>query len=238
MRANPPIPSEFLQERNLLKRQPDTFPFHYYYQASGLGAYDKVFVAPVSTRHLRESDGWAALDKKMDGQFGNSVDALSEFMRKAYVQAFEKALPKGRFSVTDRKDQPGTLVIEPAIIAVIPSKAELQAAGVVASALVFPGFGVAASLVSAGSIDVECRICDAKTGKTVAMYADVEKDPSALIPTARFTWTRSCRINIKMIAAMTVKLLSAGDDFKDVRRDFPIRLTALIKDSELDEPDR
>jgi len=172
LRADPPILSSFLPNHELLKRQPDTFPFHYFYRKGSLGAYKRVCVAPVDLKHLRESSAWADLDKKMSGQFGNNVAALCDFMHAAYRQAFEDD-PSGRFSVTDEKGRSDTLVIEPALIAVVPSKAELQAAGIVASALVFPGLGAVSSVASAGSIAVECRIRDARTDEIVAMYADV-----------------------------------------------------------------
>jgi len=58
-----------------------------------------------------------------------------------------------------------------------------------------------------------------------------------VIPTARLTWSYSSRINVKAIAAMTVKLLAA-EDVMTVRRDFPVRLAALISDAQLDKPDK
>lgn len=234
MRADPPTLTSFLPNHELLKRQPDTFPFHYFYRKRSLDAYKRVYVAPVDSENLRESSAWAELDEQMAGEFGNDVASLCKFMREAYRQAFESEA-SGRFSVTDKKNQPDTLVIEPALIAVVPSKAELQAAGIVASSLVFPGFGAMASVVSAGSVVVECRVRDARTNEIVAMYADAEKDPNALIPTARLTWSYAGRINVKAIAGMTVKVLEA-EDVTTVRRDFPVRLTALIKDAQIDEP--
>jgi len=225
--------SDFLPDHQLLERQPDTFPFHYLYVKDCPKRYQYVYVAPVETKHLRESKGWEAFDRKLSGKLSTDVDALAVFMRKAYVQAFRKATVPGRLMVTDDKSKPGTLIVEPALVSLVPTKAELAAAGIAASVAV-PGIGLVTTLASPGSITVECRVRDAATGEIVAMYADTEKDPNAIIAPASLTWTYSARINIKSIAAYTAVILVTKDRHL-LRRDFPIRFTSLIKDANLDE---
>jgi len=224
--------SDYLPHHELLARQADTFPFHYFYVDPNFGVYDHIRIAPVDTSYLRETGAWAAYDQKLSGTLGEDVAKVADFMRKAYVEAFEKADVGPRLSVTERTDLPKTLVLEPALIALIPSKAELNALGLAGSFFV-PGLGIITSLASAGSVTIECRLRDAQTGRIVAMYATTEKDPVALIPVANFTWTSTARINIKTVAANTAKVLAAKDPRK-IRRDFPIRFATRIKDGKLD----
>jgi len=233
MRAKAAEVSDFLPNHELLVQQPATFPFHYFYLKENASAYEHVHVAPVDMDGLRKSDGWAEFDKALGGKLGADVNDLCDFMRKAYEQAFRRMTGPGTLKVVDGKTLPKTLVVETAIVAVKPTKAELNVAGAAAS-FVCPVIGVATSVMSTGSITVECRVRDAATGEIVAMYADTEKDPAAVIPVASLTWLHSARINIKTVAANTAKVLAAKD-YRTVRRDFPIRFAAKIKDASLDD---
>jgi len=232
LRADPSPISSFIPDHNLLVRQPDTFPFHYFYLDEQAKAYENIYIAPANIDRLKESSAWAEFDKKLAGNLGRDVEYLREFMRKAYVQGFEKETSKAKLKVVEDRNLPNTLVLEPAIIAIAPSKAELKAVAVV-GVFVCPVLG-AVSLLGSGSINVECVIRDAQTNKIVAMYADTEKDPNALYNAAAFTWTGTARINIKEIAENTAKVLSAKD-YKTIRRQFPVRFSALVKDAYLDK---
>jgi len=235
MRAKAADMSDFLPDHELLVKQPATFPFHYFYLKENAPVYENVHVAPVSIDGLRKSDGWAEFDKALSGRLGSQVGDLRDFMRKAYEQAFRRQsqVSDRHLKVVDSADRPKTLVVETAIVAVKPTKAELNAAGTAASFAV-PGIGLVTSLASEGSITVECRVRDAGTGEIIAMYANTENDPKAVLPVASFTWLNSARINIKMIADQTAKVLAAKD-YRTVRRAFPIRFAARIKDAKLDE---
>lgn len=232
MRAKPVEISEFLPNQERLVRQPDTFPFHYFYLKENLPAYENVYVAPVSTETLRKSEGWAKLDHELSAQMGTKVDDLAAFTRTAYQKAFaDQKLTGGRFKVVDRDDLPNTLVVEPAIVSIVPTKAELNAVGTAASIVLLMPIGIVTSAASAGAITVECRIRDAATKEIVAMYADTESDPKAVFNPASFTFMNSARINVKMIAGQTARLMAA-EDYRTICRDFPIRFSALIKDAE------
>lgn len=232
LRAKPSPISSFIPDKNLLVQQPDTFPFHYFYLDPQAKAYENIYIAPANIDQLKQSSGWAEFDKKLAGNLGNDVEFLRDYMRKAYVQGFEKETSKAKLKVVEDRNLPNTLVLEPAIIAIAPSKAELNTVAV-AGSFVCPVIG-AAMLLGSGSLNVECVIRDAQTGKIVAMYADTEKDPDAIYNAAAMTWTRTARINMKEIAENTAKVLSAKD-YKTIRRRYPIRFAALIKDADLDK---
>jgi len=231
IRADAVPMSSFLPKHELLVRQPDTFPFHFFYLNEDVSEYEHVYIAPVNVDHLKKSEGWAKFDEAMAGKLGTEISDICDFMRKAYRQAFDEMEGGSRLKAVDRRDLPKTLVLEPAIIAIKPTKAELAVVGTAAN-LALPGIGIVATTASSGSITVECRVKDARTGTIVAMYADTENDPAAVLPIAKFTWTSSARINIKTIAAQTAKVLSAKD-YRTIRRDFPIRFISRIKDADL-----
>lgn len=238
MRAKPAELSEFLPNHELLKRQPDTFPFHYFYLKKDCKYYERVYVAPVDISVLRKSEGWAKFDEAMAGQLGTKIEDLASYMKKAYEQAFRTASANSssRLQVLDKPSkQKGTLVIETAIVAFCPTKAELNAAGMAVNVFVFPGLGLVASAFSSGSLTVECRIRDAATGEIVSMNATTESDPKALIGAAQFTWTTSAQLNIKQIAAYTAEVYLSSSNYGKVQRKSPIGWTALIKDAKLED---
>ena len=96
------------------------------------------------------------------------------------------------------------------------------------------GAGAAASLISSGSMTMECRIRDAKTGEIIAMFSDTESDPKAVLSVSSFSRTASTRINVKEIARMTAEVLAAKD-YRTVKRKFPFKVISKIVDANLDE---
>ena len=236
MRVDPAPLSAFLPDHKLLKKQPNTFPFHYFYLKENAKHYDRVYIAPVDISQLRQSSGWADFDKAMSGKFGTKMGELTAFMQKAYQQAFRKQTAASKLQVIDAPDKkPGTLVVETAIIAYCPTKAELNAAGM-ASSLVVPVVGMAVTqMFGSGSITIECRLKDAATGEIVSMYATTETDPKALFAPSQLTWSSSAQINIKQVAAYTAQVYLAARDYRKVNRKFPVSWTSLIKDADLDK---
>ena len=236
MRADPAPLSAFLPDHKLLEKQPNTFPFHYFYLKDNAKHYDRVYIAPVDISQLRESSGWADFDKAMAGTFGTKMEELTAFMQKAYRLAFQQESAVSRLQVIDAPvKEPGTLVVETAIIAYCPTKAELNAVGM-ASSLVVPFIGVAAAqMFGSGSITIECRLKDAATGEIVSMYATTETDPKALFAPSQLTWSTSAQINIKQVAAYTAQVYLAARDYRKVNRKFPVSWTSLLKDAELEE---
>lgn len=233
LRADPAPLSGFLPDHHLLVRQPDTFPFHYFYLRKHLPAYENIHIAPVNVQYLRESDGWARFDRMLSGRLGGDIEDLARFMRRAYVQAFRQSSIRPRLRVVNRRDLPRTLVLETAIVGLVPSKAELNALGLAGSFIV-PGIGLVTSFMSTGSVTVECRIRDGRTGRILAMYANTETDPKALLSISGYTWLTTARINIKTMAAQTARVLAARD-YRTVERDFPLRFVSLIQEGELDK---
>jgi len=229
--------SDYLPNHELLQKQANHFPFHYFYLKKRVSNYRYVYIAPVDATRIVVSKGWSEVQKKAIEATGKNLDKLCEFTRKAFEQAFRKQMKeKGvtdRLVVTDRRDLPGTLIVEPAFIAIAPTKAELNIIGTTAGFFVL-GADVAAGLLASGSVDMECRIRDAQTGEILAMFADTEGDPNALLPVSGYSWTAATRINVKEIARHTAVLLSA-EDYRVIRRKFPVKIISRLKDADLDE---
>ena len=237
MRAKAVPPSDFLPNHELLVKQPNHFPFHYFYLKEDVAPYKYVYIAEINMDYVKKAEGWDAFEAKMIEKMGNNAVQLCDFTRKAFEQAFRKQAEESAngecLEVTDRQDQPGTLVVEPAFIAISPTKAELNYIGTPASFFVF-GVGAATSLISAGSMTMECRIRDAKTGEIIAMFADTESDPKAMLSVSSFSRTASTRINVKEIARMTAEVLSAKD-YRTVKRNFPFKVLSKVRDANLDD---
>jgi hypothetical protein len=113
---------------------------------------------------------------------------IADYMRQAFIMAVEND-PKKRFKVVE-KPGANTLILEMAIVQVVPSKAELQALSLVPVGF----FGLIGTGVMAGGsalthsedqgkgvIAMEGRTRDAASGEVVWMFADREHPPTAIV---------------------------------------------------------
>ncbi len=224
LRTQPAPISAFLPDHELLVRQPDTFPFHYFYMKDLDKKYRNVYIAPVDTGLLRTSSQWNEFNRALAGHLGQDIQALADYMREQFAAAFRKvaATSGGHLAVVDDPRRPDTLVVAPAITAIVPTKAELNYLGT-AVGLVVPGAGFVAGCFASGSLAVECKVYDGATGEIVAMYADAESDRKALFNLAGFTWYGSAKLNIRALAEQSAEVLSR-EDFHSIERDFPFAL--------------
>ena len=235
MRVRPVPLSDFLPGNERLVRQPDTFPFHYLWvdtNAVVAADFQHVYIAPVDVTHLREGNGYDRLRDKLIG-LDDDIDELGEFGRQAFVVAFSNNEARTEMKLVNDPKLPHTLVLEPAITAFVPTRAEISAIGTVAEFAV-PGVGIVSDFLSDGSIAVECRVRDSGTDKVVAMFADTESDPNALLGISKFTYTSTAKINLKRIADHTVECCAA-DDRSQLRRAFPFEFISTPWDSDLDD---
>jgi hypothetical protein len=120
---------------------------------------------------------------------------LAEYQRKAFFKAVEND-PKKHFKVVDQPG-PNTLILETAIVQLVPSKAELQALSLVPVGFVgLIGTGVMAGGSVAtnsedqgkGVIAMEGRTRDGESGEVVWMFADREHPPTAILDIKALFW--------------------------------------------------
>ena len=97
------------------------------------------------------------------------------------------------------------MIIELAITELVPAKAWFNTAAT-AAGFVIPGAGLL-SFAGKGSVAIEGRVRDGKTGEVLATFADREKDKSAPINLASMSWYQSGKQNVDDWADQIAELL-------------------------------
>ena len=197
-RAKPAPDSGFLQDPKLMKPEAG-IPYNRVwinpkYQHI---TYNEIYVAPVNTDYVMAENIWekSTLAGSSKDDLKKNIAMLADYHRSAYIKACEKD-PQHHFTVVD-KPGPNTLILEMAIVQLVPSKAELQALGLVP--VMGVGIGVTAVEIGAsaatnsedqgkGVIAMEARLRDGKTGEVVSMFADREHPPAALLDVKALFW--------------------------------------------------
>lgn len=248
MRADPVKLTDFLPGNERLVRRPDTFPFHYSWMNTNavLAAdFKNVYIAPFDVSYLRKGREYDRLkDKAMSGMdsvrdslidLDGAIDDLGDYGRKVFVQSFKAREKETMLKVVDDPSLPNTMILELAITAFVPTRAAVEVVGTVGSFFCpIPGVGLVADYLAAGSLAVECRARDSVSKEVVAMFADTEGEPAALLQFSKYTYTSSAKINLKGIAAQTVECCVV-EDASQLRRAFPFGFIALPWESSLDD---
>jgi len=197
-RANAAPDSGFLHDATLMTPNKNV-PFNRMYLNPKFkeAHFTKVYVAPVNTDYVMAQNVWEkatlANINKQDVQ--KNVDRLADYMRSAFIKAFQND-PGRHFSVVD-KPGPDTLILEMAIVQLVPSKVELQALSLVPVGFVgLIGTGVmeGGSVLThsedhgKGVIAMEARTRDGSSGQVVCMFADREHPPASVLDLKALFW--------------------------------------------------
>ena len=237
MREDPQELTDFLPGKERLVLRPATFPVHYTWMDSNAvyrAGFKNVYVARFDDSYLRKGNGYDELRDKAIG-LDDAITELCEYGRKAFVQAFKSREEETKLKVVEDPTLPNTAILEFAVTAFVPTRAEIEVAGFVGGLLCpVPGVGLVADCLSAGSLAIECRVRDSGTKEVVMMFADAEGEPSALLQFSKYTYTAAAKINLKRLAAMLVESCVAGDA-SELRRPFPFSFIALPWESSLNE---
>lgn len=211
-------PSGFLAENQQLEKQ-EIYPFHKAWFSPGWNDPSKrtIVVAPVNTQYVKEAGWWSKTNlkgSKMEEDLAN----LATYTRDEFQKAFREDKNK-RFTVveTPRDD---SLVMELALVDVVPNKASLGALGLAATVVAAPaGAAIAAKESAKGSVAIEGRIRDAATGEVVAQWADREAGKFGPINLRRATWYGEAHKIVQEWASQWVKIANAdaGEKVKDTR---------------------
>lgn len=235
MRADPVPLTDFLPHHEKLRRMDATCPFHYHWaDLEALVAADikHIYIAPIETGYLQQGSAWDEFAKSITTA-EKDLRELAEFAHKAYFKAFKSQEKAIGVTVVDSPDVPNTLVLESAIVAFAPTKSSVYAAGMVGDFFV-PCLGIVTDVISSGTIAVESRARIGRNGPVVAMLADTENDPDALISLSKFTWTTPAKINLKRIAIQTATCCTV-DKMEDLDRGYPIEFLSTFSDADLDD---
>ena len=176
--------------------------------------YTSVVVAPVNTAHLqRSASWWKQQSGKTQASVRRDVERIAISMRKDFRDSLDSH-PHERLELVD-KAGPKTLVVELALVELTPSKVYWNTAAT-AAGFVAPG----ASLLMAagrGTIAMEGKIKDGKTGKVIGTFKDKESDKFAPINLRNYAWYGGADRTINEWAKQFAELLNspAGTVIKD-----------------------
>ena len=235
LRTDPVPLTNFLPDHNKLRRMDDTCPFHYHWcdvKALIAANLKHIYIAPVDISYLQQGNAWDELAKNITTAEAD-LKELAEFSRKAYYKAFKSQEKAIGVTVVDSPDVPDTLVLESAIVAFAPTKSGVYIAGQIGDFFV-PCLGMVTTAISSGTVAVESRARIGKDGPIVAMLADTESDPEAIIQISKLNWTMPAKINLKRIAMQTASTCTV-DKMEDLDRGYPIEFISTFSDADLDD---
>jgi hypothetical protein len=193
-----------------MAEQRGRFPFQRVWIKPGVNknAYAAVMISPVNTTYLMEATGWKAANPG-NLRLEQEVKEMAQYTRQEFTKAFNEE-KKNRFRVLEQP-VPGTLVLDLAIVELIPSKAVLNAVAIVAPPEVAIPVSIAAGKAS---VAIEGRVRDAITGETLMIFADREETAHRIIDLKSVTWWGQARDSIDLWAKQMVKLANTPPDEK------------------------
>lgn len=154
--------------------------------------YTEILVAPVNTRYILAQNIWekASAANVTEDQVRSSIQAMADYTRVSFVRAASED-PKKRFKVVETSG-PRTVILEVALVQLVPSKAVLNAVGFVSWV---PAVITTAGSLSTGSEDsgkgvvaIEARFRDGATGEVIGMFADREHPKTAFVDLKALQW--------------------------------------------------
>jgi hypothetical protein len=159
--------------------------------------FTEIYVAPVNTNYVMAENLWeqAALANVSTENVKMNVQLMADYLRNAFIKELNND-PKKNFKVVD-KPGPNTLILEMAVVQLVPSKSALQALSLVPVGFygaIGSGVMVGGSLIShsedqgKGVIAMEARTRDGASGDIVCMFADREHPPTAILDLKALLW--------------------------------------------------
>lgn len=179
-KAGPAPDAGFIENPEVL-RQDDKLPFDAVWFKEGVdfSKFQTVYIAPVDTTHLLNLDWW---DKAniAPGDQQSQAQELGEYFRNEVKSQFADD-DKNKHTVVDT---PGddTLIVELAIVEVVPTKVWLNAIGY-----------ILAGQLDNGLTAFEGRFRDGKTKEVIAEFKDREYGQLDIVSIADFQWNRHSR---------------------------------------------
>ena len=142
-------------------------------------SYKKVYVAPVDTTHLLKLDWWQRASLQ-PGDQQKWADDLANYFRDKMKAQFTDDDPN-KYQVVDNPDDE-TLMIELAIVEVVPTKVWLNTIGY-----------VVAGALDQGETGFEGRLRDGKTKRVIAEFKDHEYGQFDVVSVRDLEWAGHSR---------------------------------------------
>lgn len=200
-----------------LKKDPN-LPFHLSWVKPDLdkAKYTKIHIANVDTTYMFKMSDWQKGERK--DQFEADLATLAKFTKTAMETAFRDDKNK-RFAVLEAPNQQSdTVILEIALVEVVPSKVVLNALGYTPVFFIGTGINIIRSIAQdVSTVAMEARFRDAATGETIIMMADREQQQMAVVSVRGLTWYSHAQSIISQWASQFVALANAkpGELVKD-----------------------
>ena len=213
-KAKPAPDSGFLDDPAKLTHDPNSpFARAWWNPAVNQQKYTRLYVAPVNTQYVMAQNLWerASEAQLSDADIRKSIESMGTYMHDAFKNAADRD-PKHRLKVVDEPSGPDTLVLEMAIVQLVPSKAVLNALGFVtwipAAVAIFGSTVTQSEDQGKGVIAFEARMRDGATGEVVGMFADREHPPTALVDIKALNWWAPAKTVVDAWAKQFVDVLN------------------------------
>ncbi len=167
MKAKPAPDAGFVEDPKRMAPDTKRYPFDRVWFDSRFDwkDFNSIVIAPIDTTHLLKMDLWDEANLR-----GGSIETDAAKVAVEVREIFQKAFgadPRKRYEVVE---QPGktTVILELALVEVIPDKVWLGALGLASWAAPLPvgvPVGAAASMLEGGAIAMEGRVRDGGTRK-------------------------------------------------------------------------
>ncbi|MCX6875322.1 MAG: DUF3313 family protein [Verrucomicrobia bacterium] len=181
--------------------------------------FSSVYVAPVDTHHMLKQSWWQQQTGARKAELASDTASFAKRMRSQFQRTITSYPGDSLKSASG--PGPGVLVIELALVELVPSNAYWNA-GATAAGFVVPGAGVL-SVAGAGSIAIEGRLRDGSTNQVFANFKDRRKDKTAPVNLGSYTWYHGAEGNISNWAAEFAELLNSPPSHV-VKRPSPVTL--------------
>jgi hypothetical protein len=155
--------------------------------------YTKIIVRPIITEYLIKTSDWKHIKVKSEDRIRLDAKELAKSMEDQLREGFQSGKAK-KLTLVDSPDA-NTLVLEIALVELVPTDVVRTAAGDVAGFFV-PGGGLA-STGAGGSIAVEVRMRDAQTKEILAMAKDRRVDKISALDLINLTPYGHAKRNIE-----------------------------------------
>ena len=221
-KAKPAENSGFLNNPDLMAQNPN-LPFQKFYwnKQHDPKTYTEIMVAPVDTRYILAQNIWekASAANVTEAQVRAAIQAMADYTRQSFVRAASED-PRKRFTVVD-KAGPHTVILEVALVQVVPSKAVMNALGYVTWV---PAVIQTAGSLSTGSEDsgkgvvaIEARLRDGATCEVIGMFADRERPKTALLDLKSLSWWAPAKAILDEWSGQLIELanMPPGGTIKD-----------------------
>jgi hypothetical protein len=182
-----PAPSAGFADNSKLQHDPSV-PLNRFWRKPDVNweQYTKIYIAEVNTSYLFKANGWEKGER--GDAYKKDVEEMAVYQRISIMKAFREDKTHRFEVVAQPTGDPDTLVLEVALIQLVPSKVTLNLAE---WAPFFVGDGI--TVVRFVADDKSCaayeaRMLDAHTGEVLMLAADREDEQYAIIDLRGLTW--------------------------------------------------